>query len=236
MCIFTKNNNVMTNYLDNSFDEKFNDLHWLPWIGKEYFKAENNIKLLLLGESHYVPEGEEEDPLYDKNTWTREFILKEGINSTDSKKVNPLVKNIEKAIYLKENISNEMKLKLWETVVYFNLIQKLLSSRMKRPDGDDIIMGWKVFINVIDIIKPNICIVLGKSSYGTLGHLKANLMNELDVSFNKSNGNNCAHIKRNDFETKLLFIRHPSAYFSWERWGRIINNEFPDLKNKYSSK
>ena len=69
----------MKEFLDTSLDvkfEKIDSLKWLPFIGQNYFHEK--IKTLVVGESHYVPINEEPE-FYNNDTWTRQFILKEGL-------------------------------------------------------------------------------------------------------------------------------------------------------------
>ena len=124
------------------------------------------------------------------------------------------------------------KQRLWHSVSFFNLIQRLLNSRFTedRPNSDDYIFGWQVFLNVIEIIKPNACLVLGKSGFGPLCHVINNVVNGWVISVEKSNLNErFIVLSKNNYKLKLVFIRHPSSYFSWKKWGSLIENELPEF-------
>lgn len=91
----------MNEFIDTTLDDKFlniESLQWLPFIGKDYFQAKT--KTLIIGESHYVPINEDPD-FYNDITWTRQFILKEGLQIEPwniSKTKNNLVREVEKLL------------------------------------------------------------------------------------------------------------------------------------------
>ena len=160
----------MDKYLDISLDEKFtkiNSFTWLPFIGKEYFTSEN--KTLILGESHYVPLDEDPEFYLDK-TWTRQFILKEGLQIkpwNQSEKKNNLIREIEKTLI--GRLNNDF----WQNVAYFNLIQRLLPSinGQDRPTYIDIKNGLELFKNIINLFNPDKIIFCGIEASKHFKHL-----------------------------------------------------------------
>lgn len=221
--------------MDNRFDEQLRgitDLQWLPWIGKDYF-SDKNDKVLILGESHYIPDGEEEEG-YLNSEWTRNFIRKEGLKQPplyQGNLINKLVANTERAIFNSRYPSDEQKIELWQGVAFFNLIQRLLSSRkdVARPNGDDFYKGWKVFFDIVDIIDPKVCLVLGKSSWGPLGGYMTNNKDWMG----EFRGENVAIISKDDRKIKLIFIKHPSSYFSWTKWAEALGHNATELTKKF---
>lgn len=156
----------MDKYLETKFDSRFREianLQWLPYVGKDYTLVPENQQLLIVGESHYVPI-DEEPSFYEDETWSRQFILIAGLKNPGWFKdhtINPLVRNIEKAILNNNTITNENKKKIWESSSYFNLVQALLSSRQKRPNLDNFKQGWDVFFKIITILKPRHALFCG---------------------------------------------------------------------------
>ena len=94
----------MKNNYDDKFDDQFRSiqgLHWLPWIGKDYLKVPPEKKLLIVGESHYVPKGDDPED-YDDDLWTRRLIGNDG-------KIGRFIGNTERIIF--KGISNNSFLK-----------------------------------------------------------------------------------------------------------------------------
>jgi hypothetical protein len=229
----------MESVIDKSFDQQFKFiqpmLHWLPFVGKDYTKSPIGKKLLIVGESHYVPAEEDADDGYSDETWTRKFICKEGLKLPPyyvGNPINPLIKNTEKAIFNTQNPTDENKQKLWHSVVYFNLVQRLLESRNSedRPNDDDFIKGWKVFSEIIEKLQPNICLVLGKSGWGNLGNYFTNFQSEWSLIVPNEKTSKIAFLSKNEYQLKLIFIDHPSGSygFKYEEWAKIIEQEMND--------
>lgn len=73
-----ENENKKMEKLGNGFDEKLDSirtLKWLPYIGKDYKNLATGKKLLIIGESHYLP-NKAEDWYEDvkKRLFTREYL------------------------------------------------------------------------------------------------------------------------------------------------------------------
>ena len=216
----------MREYVDTTLDKMFDDidsLNWLPFIGKQYFNEK--IKTLIVGESHYVPI--DEDPnLYLDNTWTRQFILKEGLqikpwNQSDHK--NNLVREIEKT--LEGGLNND----LWNRVSYFNLIQRLLPtiSVKDRPTYYDIKNGLIAFKKTVGLFDPDRIIFCGTEA---AKHFH-NLLNDENFRIEKLNSKetkiNGAYPKSFALEFKgkkriCYFIKHPSVAYSAKLWREFI--------------
>lgn len=233
---------TLINSIDNQFDDQFKkiqSLNWLPWVGKNYTKQPAGKKLLIVGESHYVPLGEDPDDVYSHMDWTRKFVSKEGLKLTSlytGNAINPLVCNTERAIFNEKCPTDENKKNLWYSVAFYNLIQRLLTSinTEDRPTEKDFLTGWEVFLKVIDILNPNICLVLGKAGFGLLGHYLKNNPTDWSIRVEIHGQEKIAFLSKNEREIKLIFIRHPSQYFSWTKWAEIINQQVFENNNWYS--
>lgn len=201
-------------------------IKWFPWVGKNY----KNTKLLILGESHY----EDGDEWQEGNPQTTIQITKKYLMETpgDWK----LYKNVERVLINKLNLSFAEKNALWNSIIYWNLVQRLLDSRARedRPTDDDFDIGWKLFFEVCDIIEPEFCLVLGKSSYGRLGYYLSNSQSDWikEDSLNFPNEKIFVlHKKINMHKLTLVFINHPSGSFGFDYsyWHPIVKKEFENL-------
>lgn len=216
-------------YLDNKF-KVVASLKWLPFVGKDYQNQED--KILIVGESHYVPEGQHSDrEIYEDEGWTRAFIRKDGPmldeNFPDGSK-SPIIRNIELTLNIDPQDLNQ-KRKLWSSVVYYNFIQKLLDSRKNRPGKTDFELAWVPFFEMLEILKPKKILFCGLSAtrYPNSFYKAAKARGYTDTWINatdKKVGRSKvreAFLFRPDYQAKILFIRHPSSYYSWKKWREV---------------
>lgn len=216
----------MKQYIDNSIDtdlKKTETLNWLPFIGKDYFL--NEQKILIIGESHYVPIGENPE-FYLRDTWTREFILKEGLQIKPlytSEIKNNLIREVEKTIVGEKNSA------FWNSVAYFNLIQRLLPTikGQDRPKYIDFVEGLRNLKIVIPLLKPDWILFCGVESSK---HFKNVLnddefnINELNIPDYKINGcyPKSFTLETNNRTVNCYFVKHPSKAYSYEKWRDFI--------------
>ena len=229
----------MENLFDSQFDSQFKKiqtLHWLPWVGKDYIKTPQEKRLLIVGDSHYVPEGESQEDGYNDKKWTREFIIKEGLKQPPlymGNSINPLIANTERAIFNTRNLTDENKKKLWLSSAFFNLVQRLLSSRdnTNRPHDEDFDAGWQSFFEIVQILKPRYVVKCGIDGFGRLGALMANNKEwEHDVEEFKKRPR-VINLIKDGYKLRVLFINHPSHHFSWTSWANCLNEHL----NEYTS-
>jgi len=221
----------MLQYNLTNFDEQLKQmsgLKWLPWIGQFYEKT----KTIILGESQY----EDEDDWQDDNINATRFLIGTGFSE---KKWGKPYYNAEKVLLSIDKPTKEQGSFLWKSVVYWNLVQRLMSSRKERPNNADFYNGWKLFFAIIDTLqpKPTTCIVLGKSSFGQLGCF----LNNYDTSWNRNvsefyKAEKIINLSRREQNLKLIFINHPSGSFGfkYKYWAQLVSDEEPSLQQLLS--
>lgn len=217
----------MNKHLDTSVDvffENADGITWLPYVGKNYFNSDR--KILIVGESHYVPIDEDADFYLDR-TWTRQFILKEGLQLKPwniSEKKNNLIREVEKTVL--GRTENDF----WYDVSYFNLIQRLLPSikGKDRPNYNDIVNGLLVFKEIFKKIEPEFVLFCGVEA---AKHFKAviedNDFRIDDYKNPKTMINRCYPrsftLNYNNQSVNCFFIKHPSSGYSFEPWRDFIS-------------
>lgn len=217
----------------NTFEELFKEvegLTWFPWVGSNY----NENKLLLVGESHYAKDkGKNDFFLTNKNATvgTIEDVIK-GVTWK-------LFSNTQHALLGTEKVD---KGALWSNLAFYNFIQRPMQTTKGRPTPNDYIEGWKVFFELLEIIKPTHCIFLGSSGAKYLWSLiekndngvfiknKCSL-EQRDRKIGRFLGK-VAHLEFEDVSTDITFIRHPSAFFKKEEWhSYLIEKAGPILED-----
>ena len=210
--LFTDFDNQMT---------KVATLKWLPWIGQDY----NRTKTVILGESQY----EDGDEWQEDNIDATRILIGKRFSGSRGK----IYTNVEKVLLSMDNPTMKQGNYLWKSVIYWNLVQRLLTSIKERPNDTDFDNGWKVFFSLVEIIKPTTCIVLGKSSCGRLGYYLNN--NETIWKRNVPEfyaPEKIINLSKNGHKIKLIFINHPSGSrgFDYEYWAKLIGDNEPDLR------
>lgn len=236
--------NVDISY-DHSYDhefEKMSALAWWPWIGREFKNAKN--KTLILGESTYIWEPEVTD---EKDRPQKEARIRERISRNDHLRIlhqnlvlkfgknTKYVRNIERAIFQSKTPSNMDKDKLWASVVYHNLVLRPMLTLKHRPTEEDYEKGWEEMLKLAMLLEIEQCIVYGlewKKIEALLSILKPRSeRGELTFQPKKINKSSprVLTIETNGRSLKILFIRHPSSFFNWKKWGAVIATEIAPI-------
>lgn len=152
-----------TKILDSQLKE-IDGLQWYPFIGNEYFSISK--KILVIGESHYGDvEGSYDSEEYKIKVqeWkdpesTRKCVIEERYQEYWR---NKTYKNISTLLSGKEYNPPEG---VWNNIAYYNLVQELLPNRAHRPTYDQFLGGIQILPDIISLLQPELCILIGVSS------------------------------------------------------------------------
>lgn len=161
-----------------------------PWIGSRY-ELENHFgrRVLVLGESHYGGVSE------TRPTFTKEIIKRLGQDERCAffTKVSKVLLDFDADTY----ISDSQRSDIWEDVAFYNYIPGFVSEEARvRPNSEQWESAQIPFKQVIDTIKPQFILVLGKE----LG----------------------AQIPEVEPSIQVCVIQHPSTGFSYEEWNPVF--------------
>lgn len=240
--------NVDISY-DHSYDhefEKMSALAWWPWIGREFKNAKK--KTLILGESTYIWDAKNTEGNERK---AEEARIRERVSRNDHLRIlhqnhalnfdrpSKYVRNIERAIFQTKAPSGADKGKLWTSVVYHNLVLRPMSTLKDRPTDLDYTDGWKEMLNLAMLLEIDQCIAYGlewkkieallsiltsQSERGELTFIRQELIQKIGRS------SPCViTINTDGRDLKILFIRHPSSFFNWKKWGVVIATEISPI-------
>lgn len=190
---------------------------------------------MVLGESIYKWKDADEKIFlarYARTTGLRETHNNHALNfGRDS----PYVRNVERAIFAGATPTDEQKWALWTSVVYHNLVLSPLSSIEERPSHPQFVAGWSEVLDLCGLLRVEQLLIYGVGSRRALREAARNKGLVCHIKKGPQVGPCAARLGLIDTGTaqiKLLFIRHPSEYFSWKRWGQVIRAnltlEFPD--------
>lgn len=215
------NNELLYLICDDNF-QKIDGLNWLPWVGKEYFGNERRI--LIVGESHYLTGSEKNLQEVSKQDFTRNVIQTKCID--DKKKTQPTFDNLARCLFGDEIMEREKRIEVWKHLAFYNFVQRPMKTNKKRPTPDDMEKGWKVFAELIKMLKPTHCIFIGfaaadcnnpykcKRSKEKVGKYAARLFS---AKIDEQNTCQC------------IAIKHTSQYFAWKSWRKFLKEKYPDM-------
>lgn len=205
--------------IDTILSDPKNEIRWLPYVGAKYFEA--NCKILIIGESHYDNPWDP-NKLSDKPEFTRLIVNELGIQKIKyERRTGKLFNEINKLI-------NDVDGKIWEHISFYNFIQTVMDDRNIRPLRNHYVEGWKTFRNVLDCLKPDVCIFIGTEASNTLSSLE----NEEEVKIDPivfCEKINRTYLRTSSIEIKghksnLIFVKHLSKYASTHVWrGKILH-------------
>ena len=203
--------------------EKIDGLNWLPWVGKEYFDSERRI--LIVGESHYLTGSEKNLQEVSQQDFTRNVIQTKCID--DKEKPQPTFDNLARCLFGDEIMEREKRIEVWKHLAFYNFVQRPMKTNKKRPKLKDMEIGWKVFAELIKILKPTECIFIGfaatdssnnpykcKRSKEKVGRSAARLFS---AKIDEQNTCQC------------IAIKHTSQYFSWKSWRKFLKEKYPEM-------
>lgn len=213
---------------DSEF-QKIDELKWLPFVGEKYFDSDK--KVMIIGESHYQEENEHSIKRNNKVTFTREILSEIAIEKQYWK--TKIFQNFNRALFRTDKINTT---ELWKKLVFYNFVQRPMTNNLHRPSKSDFLNGWKVYFNLIEILKPEFCLFIGVQSSNTIWTAIKN--SDLSIKCSKKgekiNGTfprEIILIDSDGNEIKLLFIKHTSQFFSWNNWNKFIKKEYENELN-----
>jgi hypothetical protein len=216
--------------MDTQLDEQFgqiNGLKWLPWVGDNYFKIPADNRMFVIGESHYHDGSEQSIKNCEPNDLTREIIEDFAIERNYYQtKIFP---NLHRTLFRNDEFDTE---KFWGLVPFYNFIQRPMDTNVGRPEYGDYYSGWKVFFELFKLLRPKICLFIGTTYANSLHHALADTNTDLikagEVKWEDWISNAYAKSTKlyyADTETTLIFIRHTSRMFSWDKWNVFLTNK-----------
>jgi hypothetical protein len=224
----------MENQLINLVEN--NIIKWLPWIGSDFEKSK--VKILIIGESHYFNPNEPGSFEKHQNPNFTITVIEEMAIGRDYYKTK-IHQNFHRAILGNDNFDAS---KFWNSLAYYNFIQKPMDTNKGRPSNDDFYESWESFHEIIDILQPTLCLFIGTTAANSFNNFNRN--NNIafeDVKHVKKIGQNYAKkallLKT---QTPIHFIKHTSQYFSWKKWNEYLKETIPHelkwIENQVDSK
>lgn len=222
--------------LDESFDAELGavkGLTWLPWVGKEYCE----LRILIVAESHYTNKKDKESAEIEKQKvmaqpcFTREIIAEHPIAGKDEAGwSSPTFDNLHRLL-VSDSLNSDIprRATLWRNLGYMNIVQRPMWYRSKppeRPIGNDYETGWHVVAEILRILSPQLCIFAGLEAANSFNFQMARQGIPYEpIRYGDPIGRcrpRFASCSVNERPINLVFVRHPSQFFSWESWQNFV--------------
>jgi hypothetical protein len=208
-------------------------LKWLPWIGKNYINQ--NLKTLIVGESHYGVDNEERLSELDSIETTRECIIDMGVeNNAYGVK---FYQNIHSLLVGKKQFDTE---EFWSRVSLVNFIQKTMKTSGTRPEYLDFHNSAGTIFKLLTKLDPDYCLMCGVSSINALRNtINESQFKEIDFQEYEKIGSIYPRIMTIQSEggkiIKLIFIQHPSHHFSYNNWGDFLRQHESNFMRQFNN-
>jgi hypothetical protein len=197
----------------SNYSQIDSEMHFQPWIGTNYPKGINCIKLNhnpaprlhLLGESHYIKPGDN-SPL-----WTIEAVENWALGNDCHKAF------WTKAISTVEGLSYRdfSRQEAWQKVAFSNFIQDHLSKPREAIPQEFWQRGSRCFLAQLALTKPDILIVLGKRLFLKLPREQSQIIPHFGISDNFGGVSDALtyryDVDGESHETIAVSIIHPSS-------------------------
>ena len=219
---------------DTQFDQINGLLHY-PWIGKDYFNQ--SYKLLILGDSHYTVAEDE----YKKKTFCQEEYVECLTNKKYTRKTLNYAVNREdiwsfyNGLYSLFSVSSFNAEELfWEKIAFYNYVQEPMKQINAKPTVKDFKTAWFCLLDVIDIIKPDVCLFIGTRGWVSNGFINKEGKGFCKLDSDSVRISRCvpwiADIKTlSGISTKAIAIHHTSQGFSPDKWRDYLQKRIPEI-------
>ena len=219
----------MNTQLDIEF-KKIKDQKWFPFIGDNYLTVPEDKKLLIVGESHYHDNSQPSIDKHNDQNFTRTTIQELAIDRSGG--TTRIFPNFHRALFRNDKFNSS---KFWNLVSFYNFVQRPMETNKRRPSGGDFYKGWLTFFDTINISKPKTCLFIGTEASQSIKRAISETDFEI-VSFARDEDekiSGCyprkATIKNaNGQVIDLIFIRHTSKMFSWDKWNKYLSKTIPN--------
>lgn len=189
-------------------------VHFLPWVGKNYSHGICGRKVLVLGESHYCANPEDDTPYI-----TREVIADLLGSGSEHEAYKNTYTKFERALAGKV-LDWRGKSELWNSVIFYNFVQTPMSGPRTAPSVDDFRKSDQAFFEVLEQYRPDCVIAWGKRLYDHLP--PAGRQGKTVLLPDGTSQETWVYVLSDGKSVGVLPIHHPSSGFSWDFWHEAI--------------
>lgn len=187
-----------------------------PWIGAQYEKGFAGRKVLVLGESFYS------DGLSTPSEDVTVEIISDLLDEdSEFEPYKNTFTKFAKAMTGLPQLTSADKRRFWESVAFYDYVQVPLSAARTSPSKEDFSKSESAFFEVLEDLKPDICIAWGSRLYNNLpkGGLQGPDFKAPDGRWIES----WTYFLSDGGEVLVFPIAHPSSAFSPAYWNEVLS-------------
>ena len=189
-------------------------------------------KVLVVAESDYASSKDELEDFYKWKYSTQYLVWESRITDVPP---YPILQydNLERVFTGISDIGTNGRENFWKHIAFYNFIQRTMCTGKERPNGNDFIDGWKHFIDVVKVLKPDVCLFSGVTASKSFD----GQMQKLGVSYTPIKWQaaiasraypRVGAVNLENDHLPLVFIKHCSRYFPWKTWHAYLQQTLPD--------
>ena len=222
---------------DTQFSQRFKDINgltWLPWVGVDYLLEQN--KILVLGESHYcynnyMPRDIEADK--DETIKVVTDYAEKGRDAGNQYKTYEQMDAILRQVFY----PNARRQDIWSKIAFMNIVQKCMDNNQARPQWQDFLSGWQVILQVINVLKPDVCLCFStdkmhnRVNFNRLEEFKPQIPFDYSIQPTQDTQKKISRCIvatpggitiENSKEVPVIFVQHASRIKNINEWCKVI--------------
>ena len=206
----------------------WNNVIFIPWIGKQYFNGGIfGKKILVLGDSHYCQDndcktcgvlGSNPIEMGDCRKLTCNTVKSFLDKNAEFEKWKNTFKRFSGVMAGGHKTTDEEDHQIWNSISFYNFVQTAIQLGPRSPYSEEAYKkSLSMFWNVLDNLLPDLVIVWGEKAWN---ELPSEGWEWVDIGIKED----IAAGRYNDGKSNALFllIRHPSAGLGYDIWPRVI--------------
>ncbi|MCL2183481.1 MAG: hypothetical protein FWB85_08440 [Chitinispirillia bacterium] len=194
-----------------------------PWVGKNYSKnGYDGKKILILGESHYCDSCSAADNEKCCSDMTNK-VINDYLNYKNGRgDFVPWMNTFTRFtnVFLDKTCDTEEINNFWNSVIFYNYVQRELEGPRKSPTKEMFKMSEKAFFEVLDEHAPDIIIAWGERLNGNMPD--CGYPGKKSIFGDELKGK-IYYYKTKTKDILIYYIAHPSStYFSREEYAKYL--------------
>ena len=216
-------------------------LNYLPYIGR---LIPAGSRLMILGESCYAWTAKATGKTTLEDITADQYHIRKNVCDHMTQK-RGFFNNIVKAVTGYEKMTQEQCIRFWGLSIFHNLVTVPMHTKKHRPSEIDYKTGWNVFWELQKVLRPSVCIMLGTENAKIDTFISVLRTKMQFIDYKKELNLHCVKIGRYYAKTldvpmsgdivKFIFIKHPSAFFSWGKWHNFLKSQQPEIIDYYQN-
>lgn len=222
--------NLCSKQFDADFD-KISLLERYPWVGVNYYSS--NCRVLIIGDSHYAidNDGSFSQESYDdfkSNKYSTRGIVTCAIKDSNSWS---MFNGLHRLFQVN---SRDDRISFWSNVAFYNFIQEPMRAKNERPSPEHFAVAWRCLPYIIDILKPDFCLFIGKRSWMSNSSIKqeggsCHLYNDNNTKIDRCIPWLAEITTKKGIKVNAIAIHHTSRYFSHNKWNAYLKMKAPEV-------